>query len=147
MTLLVLALLVSAFAAPSPPLLTFVDCVMWYESPPGVTRQEDEKPKSRYVVGTVTLRNETSKAVTLRTALLHVMDGYNNPVFDLPIEPYTLGARQTVKIPVVRYYGGGVGVFRFRGEFTVVGREDPKPLILEPIHQAPLVPAGQFPGY
>lgn len=140
LVLMWLTLLGPGSAAQRPRLLTFVDCVMWQETPPGTATQEDEKPKSLYLVGTVTLRNETSKTLTLRTAVLHVMDGYNNALFDLPIDTYTLGARQTVRIPIVRYYAGGVGIFRFRGEFTLVGQEDPEPLILEPINQAPLTP-------
>ncbi|MBS2039757.1 hypothetical protein JST97_32535 [bacterium] len=141
-----LSLAVQADPAPA---MTFMDCLLWQESPPASVSEphEDNHARSLYLVGTASLRNDTGKTLGLKQGIIHVDDGYGHPLFDLNLEPISLASHETVKIPLVHWFGGGIGVFRFRGEFVLSTSQGTQKLKLEPTGQGPIPPEGRMPGY
>lgn len=147
--LIFLFLLTGPLWAEVSPALSFVDCLLWQESPPASVSEPDANGHlhSLYLVGTATLKNDTDKTLGVQKAVIHVDDGYGHPLFDLNLEPISIPGRETVKIPLVRWFGGGIGVFRFRGEFELLTARGKQKLKLEPAGQGPIPAEGQMPGY
>jgi hypothetical protein len=99
--------------------------------------------------GSLTLRNETTQDIRVKGAIVHVMDGYGAPLFD--IDPHCevlIFCRKTTNLPLRADYFGGVSVFKFSCDLTLVGPEGKDQLVkVTAVDQAPIRKSQKMPGY
>lgn len=147
------AVLVAGLAvAAAPPSVTFTDCVLRADVSPSARATPGLGGNtSLNLVGTATFRNDSDQPLVIKSALIHVKDGYDKPLFDLG--PYNLPSippRQMRSISLSYYYPGAVSVFRFSSDLVICSAGGPDTtLALTPQTQqaAPGKSRPTVPGY
>lgn len=142
---------VALWAAPST--VTFTDCVLRSDVTPSSRATPGlGGPTSMNLVGTAVFRNDTDQPVIIKSATIHVKDGYDKALFDLgPYNIPTIPPHQMRSISLSYYYPGAVSVFRFSGDLVVTAAGADTNLSLTPQTQsaagAPSKPSVKVPGY
>ncbi|MBT9586098.1 hypothetical protein IV102_22345 [bacterium] len=99
--------------------------------------------------GAITLRNETNQELHLKGAVVHVLDGYGKPLFDIaPQCTARVACRSVTIFPLRADYLGGVSVFTFSCDVTVVGPDGQDQRVkLPPLDPASSGKPNKVPGY
>ena len=95
-------------------------------------------------------RRGANQPLAIKSALIHVKDGYDKALFDLgPYNIPTIPPREMRSISLSTYYPGAVSIFRFSSDIVVSSTGEPDAtLTLTPQSQAaPGKPGSRVPGY
>jgi len=119
---LLLALVKLLRADPAPP-VSVTECYLQPDmSRPSArhTPGMDGGPGSGRWSGQLKLRNETSENQFVEAAVVHVLDGYGKPLFDIdPKHKGLIPCRKEITWPIQAEYFGGVSSFKFSCDITV----------------------------
>ncbi len=146
-------LMASMVLAAAPASVTFTDCVLRADISPAARATPGLGGNtSMNLTGTATFRNDSDQPLVIKSALIHVKDGYDKALFDLgPYNIPTIPPKQMRSISMSYYYPGAVSVFRFSSDLVIATSGGPDtPLSLTPQSQAaPAKSTGsnKVPGY
>lgn len=117
--LLLLVASTALWAAPAS--VTFTDCVLRADITPSARATPGLGGNtSMNLVGTAVFRNDSDQPLVIKSAMIHVKDGYDKALFELG--PYTIPSlppRETRSISLSYYYPGAVSIFRFSSDIVV----------------------------
>ena len=105
-----------------PPAVAFMDCSLQADRTPSArtTPGLSGGSTSFNLVGSAVFRNDTDQALAIKSAIVHVKDGYDKALFDLgPYNIPSLPPHEMRSITLSHYYPGAVTVFRFSSEIVV----------------------------
>ena len=125
--------------AAAPASVTFTDCVLRADISPSARATPGLGGNtSMNLTGTATFRNDSDQPLVIKSALIHVKDGYDKALFDLgPYNIPTIPPKQMRSISMSYYYPGAVSVFRFSSDLVITAPGGPDTtLSLTPQSQA-----------
>lgn len=138
--LVLLALIAGAPADPVPP-IGLGDSYLILDAP------TDFVPLPIYWHGALTLKNTGPVDLTTKTMVVHVLDGYGKPLFDIEPDQVKLPQRRATVVPLSASYSGGVSVFKFSCDLVLVDSRGTQTTVkLGPVDQN-LPPGRPIQGY
>ena len=147
--LAILATVTALWAAPAS--VSFTDCTLRADVTPSARATPGlGGSTSMNLVGTAVFRNDSAQPLAIKSALIHVKDGYDKALFDLgPYNIPTIPPREMRSVSLSYYYPGAVSIFRFSSEIVVSSPGEPDTtLTLTPLSQAvPGKSGSKVPGY
>lgn len=112
-------------SAQTPPPIGMVECYLQPDltrpsarSTPGLTGG----PGSGQWSGQLKLHNNSNQQLFIDSAIIHVLDGYGKPLFDIDAKHSgIILCRKDLTFPIRAEYFGGVSSFKFTCDLTVKG--------------------------